>query len=135
MSCAILPSHCPDLLPDGGAAPGSAISQPGDLWLLGAHRLLCADATDSRSYEQLLGAERADMVFTDPPYNVPVAGHVSCLDAVKHREFVMASGEMTPREFTAFLSRSLGNLARYSVDGAIHFVCMDWRHMREFIME
>ena len=118
-------------MPDGGGAPGPAISQPGDLWILGGHRLLCADATDSRSYEQLLGDERADMVFTDPPYNVPVAGHVSGLGAVKHREFVMASGEMTPREFTAFLSRSLGNLARYSVDGAIHFVCMDWRHMRE----
>ena len=73
------------------------------------------------------------MVFTDPPYNVPIEGHVSGLGAVKHREFAMASGEMTRDEFTGFLTRAFGNLAEHSMDGAIHFVCMDWRHLGEVL--
>jgi len=108
-----------------------AVSQPGDLWRIGEHFLLCGDALKSASYERLLRGKRAQMVFTDPPYNVRIAGNVSGLGKVKHREFAMASGEMTQREFTSFLKRALSNLADFSVDGSIHFVCMDWRHMRE----
>jgi len=73
------------------------------------------------------------MVFTDPPYNVRIEGNVSGLGAVRHRDFTMASGEMDPLEFTAFLSRTLKLLARYSSDGSIHFICMDWRHMGELL--
>ncbi len=71
------------------------------------------------------------MVFTDPPYNVPIDGHASGLGAIQHRDFVMASGEMDATEFTAFLTGVCGLLASHSVDGAIHFVCMDWRHVGE----
>lgn len=108
-----------------------AVSQPGDCWQIGDHFLLCGDALKARSYERLLHGNRAQMVFTDPPYNVRIAGNVSGLGKAQHREFAMASGEMNPRDFTNFLRRALTNLAEFSVDGSIHFVCMDWRHIRE----
>jgi DNA modification methylase len=78
-----------------------------------------------------MAGERAQMVFTDPPYNVPISGHVGGSGAIKHREFIMASGEMTSGEFTTFLQKAFENLAAHSIDGSIHFVCMDWRHMGE----
>jgi hypothetical protein len=109
------------------------VTQPGDLWLLGPHRLLCGDATDVTVFERLMAGKRAQMVFTDPPYNVPVDGHVCGLGAVKHREFAMASGEMSPAEFTEFLKTVFGHLADNTIDAAIHFVCMDWRHMGEML--
>jgi DNA modification methylase len=116
------------------AAPaGPAVSRQGDLWLLGDHRLYCGSALDETAYVTLMNGEQAAMVFTDPPYNVPIEGNVSGLGAVKHREFVMASGEMSEAEFTAFLSRVCAFLVRYSVDGSIHFLCMDWRHMGEML--
>lgn len=118
-----------DRLPDLQEA--NIVTRPGDLWELGCHRVLCGNSLDRNSYERLLGRERAQMVFTDPPYNVPIAGHVSGLGRIKHREFAMASGEMSSVEFTAFLRTSFGNLASCSNDGSIHFVCMDWRHMPE----
>jgi DNA modification methylase len=108
-----------------------AVSRPGDLWQIGNHFLLCGDALKANSYERLLPGKRAQMVFTDPPYNVRIAGHVSGLGKTRHREFAMASGEMNQREFTNFLRRAVTNLAEFSVDGSIHFVCMDWRHIRE----
>ena len=104
------------------------VSQMRDLWICGPHKLLCGDATKEHSYDALLGNERAQMVFTDPPYNVPVAGHVSGLGTAHHSEFAMASGEMTPPMFRRFLSTALGNIAAYAADGSICFVCMDWRH-------
>jgi DNA modification methylase len=113
--------------------PGPAVTQLGDVWQIGPHRLICADATDASSYDQLLGGEKAQMVFTDPPYNVPIEGHVSGLGEVQHREFAMASGEMTQAEFTTFLTNVCGHLASASCDGAIHFVCMDWRHLTELL--
>lgn len=115
------------------AIAGPAVTRPGDLWHIGPHRLICGDATDARTYAQLLGGEQAQLVFTDPPYNVKIDGHVSGLGAVKHREFAMASGEMTEGEFTAFLGSVFENLAAASADGAIHFVCMDWRHLGEVL--
>ena len=73
------------------------------------------------------------MVFTDPPYNVAIEGNVSGLGKIRHREFAMASGEMTRDQFTSFLSSAFANLAPHSSDGSIHFVCMDWRHMGEML--
>jgi len=108
-----------------------AVSRLGDCWQISDHLLLCGDALKARSYERLLHSKRAQIIFTDPPYNVRIAGNVSGLGKAQHREFAMASGEMTPREFTNFLRRALKNLAEFSVDGSIHFVCMDWRHIRE----
>ncbi|MBF0561723.1 MAG: ParB N-terminal domain-containing protein [Alphaproteobacteria bacterium] len=110
---------------------GPAVSRPGDLWHLGPHRILCGDARDGDAYRRLLGEDVAQMVFTDPPYNVPIDGHVSGLGRAQHREFAMASGEMSSEQFTAFLNTVLGQMAAVSAPGAIHFVCMDWRHMSE----
>ena len=109
------------------------VTRLGDLWQIGKHRLLCGDATDPTTYGRLLVGEQAQMVFTDPPYNVPIDGHVCGLGKVKHREFAMATGEMSKAEFTAFLSTVFSHLAGASADGAIHFVCMDWRHLGEIV--
>lgn len=122
-----------DLENDIPAVEAVAVSRPGDLWELGGHRLFCGDARDPEAYRQLMKGERADLIFTDPPYNVPIDGHVSGLGKVKHREFAMASGEMSESEFVAFLSASLGAAATNARDGAIAFVCMDWRHMGELL--
>lgn len=116
----------PEVAPDG-----QAISQMGDLWLLGEHRLFCGDSTDPASYERLLGGDHAEMVFTDPPYNVAIQGHVSGLGKAQHREFEMASGEMSEEDFTAFLRTVTSNLVAFSTDGSIHYICMDWRHAYE----
>jgi DNA modification methylase len=119
-----------DCVPALGGAP---ISRPGDLWLLGRHRVLCGDACESTVYERLMGADRAAAVFTDPPYNLKVHGHVSGLGRIQHREFAMASGEMTQDEFTAFLFKVIGHLRAVSQPGGIGFVCMDWRHIGELM--
>lgn len=111
----------------------AAVSQPGDLWRIGAHVLLCGDATKPETYARLLGGETAQLVFTDPPYNVRIGGNVSGLGNVKHREFQMASGEMSKADFTSFLKRVFHNLAQHSADGALQYICMDWRHMEEVL--
>jgi len=110
-----------------------AVSQLGDLWLLGDHRLYCGSALERSSHEAVLAGDRAAMVFTDPPYNVPTGGHVGGKGAVKHREFAMASGEMPPEAYVDFLSASLGHITNFAKDGAICFVCMDWRHVGELL--
>ena len=112
---------------------GHAVTQTGDLWLLGTHRLLCGDARDQAAYDRLLEGAKAEFVFTDPPYNVAIDGHVCGLGRVHHREFAMGSGEMSEAEFTAFLKAVFGVLAENTVDGSIHQICMDWRHMGEML--
>lgn len=117
-------------LPGPNAA---SISREGDLWLMGPHRLYCGDARKVESWEALLGDDRASMVFADPPYNVPIDGFVSGNGKVRHREFVMGAGEMSPPEFTTFLRAIFRNCVRFSVEGSIHYQCMDWRHCREIL--
>jgi len=107
--------------------------RPGDLWRLGPHRLICGNALDRQIVDILMAGAQSDMVFTDPPYNVPIDGHVSGLGALRHRDFAMASGELTREQFVAFLKAAFLNLTAHSADGAIHFVCMDWRHMGEVL--
>ena len=109
------------------------ITQAGDLWKLGPHQLICGDARDATVVARLLKDEQVDLIFTDPPYNVAIDGHVSGLGRVKHREFAMASGEMSEPEFVQFLSDALAPAAARCREGAIAFVCMDWRHMREML--
>lgn len=110
-----------------------AISCVGDLWHAGPHRIYCGDALDVASYEALLGDERARLVFTDPPYNVRIHGHVGGSGGVRHREFSMASGEMAVDQFASFLTNAMKNLATYSLDGSLHYLFMDWRHCREIL--
>lgn len=110
-----------------------ALSQLGDVWIVGEHRLYCGDATEKDSYGALLGDERAQMVFTDAPYNVPIGGHVSGSGKIRHPEFAMASGEMSREAYTDFLKTVFRHLADFSIDGSIHFQCIDWRHIGEMI--
>ncbi len=113
------------------ADDGKAVTRLGDLWHIGEHRLYCGNARDAASYETLLGEERATMIFSDPPYNVPVDGHISRQG--NFREFAEAAGEMSAPEFTTFLRTVFRHCVRFSVDGSIHYHCMDWRHMREIL--
>ncbi len=123
-----------DIVPDlPTAAP---VTRRGDVWQLGDHRLVCGDARDRADYQRLMvavdgHAELAQMVFTGPPYNVPIRGHVSSSKRIGHREFVMGSGEMDRRSFEAFLADVFAQMVEWSCDGSIHFICMDWRHIDE----
>ena len=111
----------------------SPVTRPGDLWRAGRHLVRCGDALDPASYEKLMQGLRADVVFTDPPYNVPIDGHVSGKGRVRHRDFAMASGEMTALQFTQFLTTVLRLLVRHSADGSLHYIFMDWRHLLELL--
>lgn len=113
-------------LPDPQTPP---VTSAGDIWNCGDHRLLCGDATKVESYAALMERDKAEMVFTDPPYNVPNAGHVTKRAGV--REFAMAAGEMSGKEFTGLLSTVLSNLLAYMHAGSVGFFCMDWRHLSE----
>lgn len=118
-----------DVEPQGGPT----VSKVGDLWRLGRHVVGCGDARDGEHLRRLMQDVRAAVVFTDPPYNVRVRGHVSGLGQHEHREFPMASGEMSRVEFVGFLAAFLAALKPHVVDGAILFVAMDWRHAGELL--
>ena len=107
------------------------VSKAGDIWQLGSHRIICGDALERITFERLLQDKHAAMVFTDPPYNVKINGHVCGNGAIKHKEFAMASGEMGSNEFTEFLSANFKLLKEFSKNGSLHLICMDWRHVEE----
>ena len=113
--------------------PETAVTCRGDMWALGEHRIHCGDACVAESYQTLLGDVRADLVITDVPYNVPIAGNVSGLGRHKHAEFAMASGEMSPDQFAAFLRLALGLARDVSRDGSLHYVFIDWRSIADLI--
>lgn len=128
------PEDGPDPADEIPEAPtGDPVTQLGDLWLLGPHRLLCGNALEAGDLSVLMAGRRAAMVFIDPPYNVPIDGHCTGLGTVRHREFAMACGEMDEAAFTPFLAQAMRGLAAHSEDGALHYVCMDWRHLREVL--
>lgn len=124
------PAPAEDALP---VANGEPVCRPGDLWQLGRHRLLCGDALDAAVHARLMGRDRARLVVTDPPYNVPIDGHVSGLGRQQHREFVQGSGELSEAKFRQFLARALAAMAKVSREGSLHYVFMDWRHLPELI--
>ena len=111
-----------------------AVARAGDLWQLGPHRLLCGDAREAQSFERLMDSEKAQIVFADPPYNVTIHGHVSGLGRVRHREFAMASGEMSSDEYVNFLESVCAKLVAFTADGSMHFICMDWRHAKPLLI-
>jgi DNA modification methylase len=110
-----------------------AVTQTGDLWLLGKHRILCSNALAEGSFKTLMGNRRAHMIFVDPPFNVKIDQNVCGKGAIRHREFLMASGEMSEAEFVAFLTTGLRLLARYSIANSVHFIFQDWRHVSELL--
>lgn len=125
-----VPSSPADSLPEiDNAAP--PISVLGDKWELGDHRIVCGDARDPADYAILLGPDIAEMVFTDPPYNVRIDGNVCGSGQIHHEEFIMASGEISDVEFSDFLGAVAKNLVQCTTDGSLHFWFMDWRHLAQ----
>lgn len=121
-------------LPPAGLSDAGPVSRTGDLWLLGGHRLFCGSALDADSYVTLLDGELAQMVFTDSPWNVKIQGHVSGLGQHKHNEFFQASGELSVAQFRDdFLAPAHALMAAHSIDGSIHFACIDWRSVTTLI--
>jgi DNA modification methylase len=109
------------------------VTRPGDLWQLGRHCILCGDALEEGCYSALMQGRLAAAVFTDPPFNDPIDGYVAGFGRTHHREFTMASGEMTGTEYTDFLFKAFKNLERNCEDGSLNFVCLDWRHLPEIL--
>jgi DNA modification methylase len=118
---------------DVGSETGVQVCQLGDVWELGGHHVHCGDATSEAAFERLMTYNRADVVLVDPPYNVRIDGHASGKGKVRHREFAQGSGEFSREEFIGFLAGSCTLLKNYSKNGAIHFVCMDWKHLDELL--
>ena len=116
---------------DSEVAEGPPIARLGDVWQLGPHRLLCGNALDSEAYATLMQGVSTAVVFSDPPYNVAIQGHVMGKGAIRHAEFAMASGEMTEAQFEGFLSQAIAGMAACTAPGALLYLCMDWRHMGE----
>jgi hypothetical protein len=112
--------------------PETAATQPGDLWSLGKHWLLCADARRADNFDRLMKGVSAAAVFCDPPYNVR-AREIGGRGRFRHSEFAFASGEMRPAQYQRFLCETLGNGVRVSAEGAVHYVCIDWRHVADLI--
>jgi hypothetical protein len=109
-----------------------AVTRAGYMWKLGEHRLVCGSSLEQETFDRLLGTERAQMIFSDAPFNL-AAKTIGGRGQHQHGDFAMAAGEMAPADFSNFLSRSFHLVSKFSVDGAIHFQCMDWRHMREML--
>ncbi len=109
------------------------VSKPGDLWKLDKHLLYCGDSTKYESFARVMDGEQAEMVITDPPYNVKIDGHVCGSGKIKHEEFFMASGEMDQGQFTDFLGTVFDAVKNFTTDGAIIYSFMDWRHQREIL--
>jgi DNA modification methylase len=124
------PASDPAELDEDVALPETPVSKIGDLWRLENNRLLCGNALEEASYARLLNGEKATMAFCDAPYNQKVSD-ISGLGKAKHKEFQMASGEMTRQAYIEFLAAYMTLCAQYCVDGAVHFACIDWRHSLE----
>ena len=120
-----------------GAIPenrsNAVVTRAKDCWILDRHRVRCDDARQLSAYFGLMQGRKASMVFADPPYNIPIDGYVTGFGKIRHSEFGVGSGEMSKSEFTAFLQRIAANLARQSINGALHYICMDWRHSQELL--
>ena len=107
----------------------------GDLWRLGDHFVYCGDSLLAKSFEILMQGELAQIVITDPPYNCKINGHVCGLGKTKHDEFAMASGEMTETEFAEFISKFMQNLIKFSMDGSLHYLFMDWAGLNTLLTQ
>ena len=120
-----------DRIPEAGTE--FQVTKAGDTWILDNHRVYCGDARSGPSYATLMNTRKAAMVFTDPPYNVPIDGYVTGFGKIHHPEFAMASGEMDSSQFTEFLGAVFQQLSAHSADGALQYVCMDFRHAPELL--
>lgn len=117
---------------DPGWSSAAPVTKRGDLWGLGDHQLLCGDAHSESDLARLMSGGQAAMAFLDPPYNIRIR-HVVGRGRIKHNEFAMGFGELSRAEFVEFLKAALGAAASVSCNGAVHYVCMDWRHIGELL--
>jgi DNA modification methylase len=124
-------SDTADVIPESGDS--IHVTRTGDCWCLGKHRVLCGNALEPVDYAKLMAGKKAALVFADPPYNVRIDGHATGLGKTHHADFEMASGEMTSAQFARFLRRCLGAATSNCINGSIHYVCMDWRHLSELL--
>ena len=120
-----------DAVPD--PQTNKPVTKLGDIWILNDHRVVCGSALEKASYDALMQGQKAEMVFIDPPFNVVIDGNATGSGKTHHREFVMASGEMTKQQFTRFLTKACSLLAYHTSAGSLHFVFMDWRHLNELL--
>jgi DNA modification methylase len=118
---------------DASSETGVQVCQLGDVWELGGHHVHCGDATSEAALLRLMTDDRADVVFVDPPYNVRIYGYASPNGKVRHREFAQGSGELSQEDFIRFLAGSCTLLKNYSKNGAIHFICIDWKHVDQLL--
>lgn len=128
------PKREPDADPDDAPIDpltGPVVNRVGDLWQLGSHRLACGSSLEASVWAELMAGEKAVMSCSDVPYNVKIAGHVSGMGKVKHREFVQAAGELDRDQFTEFLRTAFGHMATHSQSGSLHYAFIDWRHLGE----
>ena len=104
-----------------------------DLWILGEHKIFCGDTLDPDSFKCLLMTEKAEIIVTDPPYNVKIKGHVCGNGKIQHTDFKMASGELTESEFMDFTQKFMENLRESSTDGSLHYIFIDCRGLKTFL--
>ena len=116
-----------DEVPD---LPDSPVSVQGDVWLLERHRILCGDARRSEDFEKLIGCKKVRAVFTDPPFNL-ASRQIGGRGRIQHKDFAFAAGEMASGAYRLFLTETLGHGVRVSAPGAVHYICIDWRHIAD----
>lgn len=125
-----LPRPLADALDDvPKVTSGAPVSHLGDVWRVGRHLIGCGDARDGEFVESLMGGRKAQAVFTDPPYGIPIAGFVSGSSGPQHADFAMGVGEMSDVEFHQFLADFMSVASSHLSDGAVIFTFMDWRHI------
>lgn len=120
---------------DGGPnlEPDRVVTEKDYVWILGVHRVICGNSLEPDVLMRLVGNDKVQMVVTDTPYNVKIQGHARGRSKKCHREFAMASGEMSDPEFVDFLIKAMLNAIRFSTDGSIHYWFIDWRHLPQLL--
>jgi DNA modification methylase len=99
----------------------------GDVFEIGNHRLIYGDATNKNDIEKLMNKKLADMIFTDPPFNLDndKVGSIT-----SNSNFIMGGGEMSVDEFTDFLTKIADNLYNFSANNSVHYICINWKNIQ-----
>ena len=119
----------PDDIPE---PPEEPITKPGDLWILGNHRLLCGDSTDVLAVERLMDGKKADMVFTDPPYGVSY-DHTARPKPGKKNHGIIDNDELTGQQLQEFLVAALNNADISSKSDCAAYVWFPDKRTLEFL--